>query len=129
VNYHASYEPKRAARTQRWKYIRHYGDRSLPVLPNCDDSPSKSLFLEYGWKQQIQPKEQLYDLVFDPNEKHNLAADPQSTAALTEMRGRMDAWMKRTDDPLLNGPVKAPKGAKVNPADGTSPKEPVVDAN
>src|SRR5271163_3914483 len=24
VNYHASYEPKRAARTRRWKYIRHF---------------------------------------------------------------------------------------------------------
>jgi len=44
------------------------------------------------------------------------------------MRGRMEAWMKRTNDPLLLGKVKAPKGAKVNPADGVSPKEPVVDA-
>jgi N-sulfoglucosamine sulfohydrolase len=43
------------------------------------------------------------------------------------MRGRLDAWMKRTDDPLLKGPVKAPAGAKVNPVDGVSPKEPVVD--
>lgn len=129
VNFHASYEPKRAVRTQRWKYIRRYGDRTIPVLPNCDDSPSKSLFLEYGWKQQIQPKEQLYDLIFDPNEHSNLVENPQYTAALQEMRGRLDAWMKRTDDPLLKGPVKAPKGAKVNPEDGTSPKEPVVDAS
>ena len=41
VNYHASYEPKRAVRTQRWKYIRRYGDRTAPVLPNCDDGPEQ----------------------------------------------------------------------------------------
>ena len=128
VNFHASYEPKRAVRTHRYKYIRRYGDRSVPVLPNCDDSPSKSLFLEYGWKEQIQPKEQLYDLIFDPSEHNNLIASPQHTAIVTEMRGRLDAWMKRTDDPLLKGPIQAPKGAKVNPVDGVSPKEPVVDA-
>ena len=27
VNYHASYEPKRAVRTSRWKYIRRFGER------------------------------------------------------------------------------------------------------
>ncbi|HEY1340740.1 MAG TPA: sulfatase, partial [Bryobacteraceae bacterium] len=50
VNYHAAYEPKRAARTQRWNYIRLFGDRDRPVLPNCDDSPSKDVWLQSGWK-------------------------------------------------------------------------------
>lgn len=129
VNYHASYEPKRAVRTQRYKYIRRYGDRDAPVLPNCDDSPSKSLWLEHGWKNRIEPREQLYDLIFDPGENHNLADDADSAGVLREMRQRLDAWMQRTDDPLLKGPVRAPKGAKVNPVDETSPKEPVVDAS
>jgi hypothetical protein len=31
--------------------------------------------------------------------------------------------MHRTNDPLLNGPVKAPDGAVVNDPDGTSPRE------
>jgi N-sulfoglucosamine sulfohydrolase len=31
VNYHASYEPQRAVRTRRYKYIRRYGDRAAPV--------------------------------------------------------------------------------------------------
>ena len=48
---------------------------------------------------------------------------------LEEMRGRLDGWMKRTADPLLKGPVPAPAGAKVNPVDGISPQEPVVDAS
>jgi hypothetical protein len=44
---------------------------------------------------------------------------------LNEMRSRLDLWMKRTDDPLLRGAVKAPAGAVVNDPDGTSPQEPV----
>jgi arylsulfatase A-like enzyme len=128
VNYHASYEPARAVRTGRHKYIRRYGDRHTPVLPNCDDSPSKSLWLEHGWKERNVPTEELYDLIFDPAEQSNLAASANSLPALNEMRGRLDAWMKRTHDPLLNGPVPAPPGAKVNPVDGISPREPVVDA-
>ena len=76
VNYHASYEPARAVRTERYKYIRRYGDRHTPVLPNCDDSPSKSLWLEHGWKERSVPTEELYDLVFDPAEQSNLARRP-----------------------------------------------------
>jgi arylsulfatase A-like enzyme len=129
VNYHASYEPQRAVRTGRWKYIRRYGDRTNPVLPNCDDSPSKTVWLDHDWRHQPVAGEQLYDLVFDPAEQNNLAPDSRSAAALAEMRGRLDAWMKRTGDPLLKGPVPAPPGAKVNPADGISPQEPVVDAS
>jgi arylsulfatase A-like enzyme len=128
VNYHASYEPQRAVRTQRYKYIRRFGDRTAPVLPNCDDGPSKTVWLNHGWREQAVAREQLYDLIFDPAEQNNLATDPKSAAVLAEMRGRLARWMERTDDPLLKGPVPAPPGAKVNPVDGTSPQEPVVDA-
>jgi N-sulfoglucosamine sulfohydrolase len=123
VTYHAAYEPKRAVRTSRWKYIRRYGDKHTPVLPNCDDGLSKSLWLEYGWKNMVLPNESLYDLIFDPGEQHNLCEDPASREVLTEMRGRLDRWMSRTNDPLLKGPVPAPHGAQVNNPDGISPKE------
>jgi hypothetical protein len=63
-------------------------------------------------------------LVFDPQERRNLAQDPAMSGMLTEMRGRLDAWMLRTNDPLLKGPVKAPAGAQVNDPNGTSPQEP-----
>jgi arylsulfatase A-like enzyme len=124
VNYHAAYEPKRAVRTQRWNYIRKFGGREHPVLPNCDDGLSKDVWIGNGWKSRPDPAEQLYDTLFDPAERYNLAADPTHGAALQEMRNRLDAWMKRTRDPLLEGPVKAPAGAIVNDPDGLSPKEP-----
>ena len=128
VTYHASYEPQRAVRTRRFKYVRRFADRTAPVLPNCDDGPTKTVWLDHGWTQQTVAREQLYDLIFDPAEQNNLAADPKNAAALADMRRRLDAWMRRTDDPLLKGPVPAPSGAKVNPVDQVSPQQPVIDA-
>jgi N-sulfoglucosamine sulfohydrolase len=124
VTYHAAYEPKRAVRTLRFKYIRRFGDRTSPVLPNCDDSLSKDVWLGGGWGEQEMEMESLYDLVFDPNETHNLASDPAMADTLAEMRARLDRWMAETDDPLLHGPVPAPSGARVNDPNGLSPREP-----
>jgi N-sulfoglucosamine sulfohydrolase len=126
VNYHAAYEPMRAVRTQRYKYIRRFGGRRTPVLPNCDDGLSKSVWLEYGWKSRPVPEEELYDLVFDPGEENNLISASNLPAAAAEMRARLDRWMHATNDPLLRGPVPAPHGARINDPDGISPKEPVI---
>jgi N-sulfoglucosamine sulfohydrolase len=123
VNYHAAYEPQRAVRTQRWKYIRRYDGRTHPNLPNCDDGPSKSFWLSRGWRERVVDADQLYDLVFDPNETRNIAADPSSRTALEEMRRRLDRWMHATNDPILRGPIAAPAGAVANDPDGISPNE------
>jgi arylsulfatase A-like enzyme len=124
ATYHAAYEPQRAVRTTRWKYIRRFGDRRTPVLCNCDDSPSKTLFMQYGWKDRFIASEQLYDLIFDPNEACNLVNDPSLSTVLEEMRTRLDHWMRATDDPLLRGPVPAPAGAELNDPDQVSSHDP-----
>ena len=125
VTYHAAYEPQRALRTQRWKYIRRYGDRTTPVLPNCDDGLSKDVWLRHGWRDRPVAPEELYDLVFDPGERCNVAGNPSIAPVLEQMRGRLDDWMRATGDPLLDGPVLAPPGARVNDPHGLSPREPV----
>jgi arylsulfatase A-like enzyme len=126
VNYHASYEPKRAVRTKRWKYIRRFGRYHNTVLPNCDDGPTKALWVENGWGKMVLPTEELYDLMFDSNERNNLAGDPLHQATLQMMRSRLDKWMSTTNDPLLHGPVKAPKGAQVTPDYEISPSDPSI---
>ena len=124
VNFHAAFEPKRAVRTARYKYIRRYDERTTPVLPNCDDSPSKTLWLEHGWAEREFAREQLYDLVFDPNEGHNLADDDRYRDVLKALQARLVSWMEATGDPLLKGGLKPPEGVELNPVDGLSPNEP-----
>jgi arylsulfatase A-like enzyme len=123
VTYHAAYEPKRMVRTRRWKYIRRWGEKETTVLPNCDNSLSKDLYLDAGWSERTHPQEQLFDLLYDPNETNNLAGDPSHLYVLEDMQNRLQNWMHRTDDPLLAGAVPAPKGAKVNDPDGGHPEE------
>jgi len=123
VNYHAAYEPIRAIRTQRYKYIRRYGDKKTPVLPNCDDGYSKQYWLDNNWKDMQLPSEELYDLVFDPNERNNLAGNPLKKEILNRMRGSLDQIMKTSHDPLIEGYIIAPPNAVVNKADDISPNE------
>ncbi len=124
ITFHAAYEPQRAVRTPRWKYIRSFDHHLGPVLANCDDSPSKNALLDYGWKERSRPLEQLYDLIFDPYETCNMANDLSVAIALEDMRTRLDDWMKSTNDPLLHGQVAAPPGTKLNDPDQLSPSAP-----
>src|SRR4051794_16217312 len=97
ATFHAAYEPQRAVRTTRWKYIRRFGDRTRPVLPNIDDSPSKDLWLAHGFAQRPLPREQLYDLLFDPGEAANVASDPAHDAVRADLAARLEAWMEETN--------------------------------
>lgn len=126
VNYHAAYEPMRCVRTARYKYIRRYDSRTSPVLPNCDNGLSKSLWLEHGWRELPPPAEALYDLIFDPAESCNLIRDRRYAPVRKDLRRRLAQWMKATNDPLLKGDVPIPDGAKINDANALSPDEPVL---
>lgn len=120
VNYHAAHEPKRSVRTARHSYIRRIATLGHQVLPNCDNSVSKNLLLESGWRDRSQEPEQLFDLVFDPNEAHNVIGDPAYAEVARTMRDRLDGWMRDTDDPALAGAVDLPNMI-VNPVDADGP--------
>jgi N-sulfoglucosamine sulfohydrolase len=123
--YHAAYEPQRAIRTPRWKLVRRFGERRLPVLPNIDDSPSKELWLRLGYAEREIAPLQLYDLVFDPNEACNLADRPEHAEVARDLGERLERWMRETGDPLLDGPVLPPPGAEVNDPGQRSAADPV----
>jgi N-sulfoglucosamine sulfohydrolase len=128
ATYHAAYEPQRAIRTPRWKYVRRFGDRTEPVLPNTDDGPSKDLWMEHGWPRHLIAPEQLYDLILDPNEQNNLIASAEHGAIAGRLAQRLERWMHHTADPLLDGPVAPPPGAQYNDPDGFSASEPTLTA-
>ena len=123
VNYHCSYEPMRAVRTRRWKYIRRYSSYDHPMLANIDDSPSKTLFLKHGYAGHLVPSEELYDLVFDPIEACNRADDQAMDTVLGGMRRRLDRWMNRTEDPLLSGSVPVSPGGVVSEPTDITPND------
>ncbi len=121
INYHASYEPQRSVRTERWKYIKRFSDREKVVLPNCDQGFSKDVWVEHqDWPYS---QEMLFDLIYDPAETSNLAENPKYKDVLAGLRKQLGGWMHKTNDPLLQGFVVAPTGAKVNDPDGASPQE------
>ncbi len=126
MTWHAAYEPQRAVRTERWKYIRRFGERETPVLANCDDSPSKELLLRYGWAERKVPFEQLYDLIYDPNESANVADDPACAEVLANLQATLLRWMETTEDPLLLGDPAPPSGAEINDPGQLSASEPVT---
>lgn len=123
VNVHAGPEPKRSVRSKRFNYIKLMYSYEKPILPNIDDSPSKEIWLAHGYAERALDRVQLYDLMLDPQERHNVAGDPHYADVLKEMDARLERWMLKTNDPLLNGPLTVPAGAKINPASGHSPGE------
>ena len=128
-NYHAAYEPMRCVRTLRHKYIRRYDNRDRLVRPNVDDNVAKRFLLAAGWDGQERQQEMLFDLLLDPFEMQNLAADPAMAEILADLRGRLERWMRDTGDPLADGAAApAPEGATVNDPDDESPNDPLVPA-
>jgi N-sulfoglucosamine sulfohydrolase len=45
--------------------------------------------------------EEFYDLEYDPDCLHNLIDDPDRREDIQKMRDRLQAWMEKTNDPML----------------------------
>ena len=121
--WHAAYEPQRAIRTDALQVHPPLGGPAPPVLPNTDDGPSKELLLRNGWADSEIPPEQLFDLVHDPNEAHNLVGDPAHAARARRAArpaGGMDARDRR---PAARRPRRpaAGGGASTRPTSARRP--------
>ena len=126
ITFHAAYEPQRAVRTERYKYIRRFENgHEGPVLANIDDSPSKDLLLAHGLADRVQPQEELFDLVFDPNEAANLVADPAHADVLAELseRGSSAGWRRPTTRCCAARSSPLP-GTEINHPAQRSPSDP-----
>jgi N-sulfoglucosamine sulfohydrolase len=125
VTYHAAYEPQRAVRTARYKYIRRFDERHPGrVLANLDDGLTKDVMLANGWADVVPPTESLYDLWLDPAEGTNRIDDPALAGVLSDLKARLLDWMIRTEDPLIKGEVPPAAGTFFNTVDQTSPSDP-----
>lgn len=125
--FHAAYEPMRAVRSERYIYIKRFDQREKLVLPNTDDTPAKDDLLAAGWEQQPRHQEMLYDLYFDPDQRNNLAGRPELKRIEEELRRALQQWMQETRDPVCDGSVPLPTGAKTTDPDAFSPdQEPLI---
>lgn len=121
VTHHAAYEPMRAIRTERYKYIRRFEPRDAPVLPNVDDGQTKTFWHQNGWPQRLYATTQLYDLWCDPAEADNLSGDAQYANVEVDLSARLEVWMRETNDPILDGAMPVPAGGTTTDVDAYSP--------
>ncbi|HEV3387331.1 MAG TPA: sulfatase [Gemmata sp.] len=105
------YYPMRSIRTREYLYIVNYAHQlEFPHAQDLWDSDTWQGILRRGDKFMGErsvdaflhrPKEELYDLTTDPKELKNIATDPSKAKALNELRAKLKAWQKRTNDPWL----------------------------
>ncbi len=100
--------PMRSVRAARYRYIRNYNDRPAPMEGGDQSWVEEVLAMNlpgFRWTAPRVPEE-LYDLVADPTEQTNLAADAASQQILADLRARLDAHMTATADPYLGQPFE-----------------------
>lgn len=106
-----TYDMVRAARDDRFKYIRNeYPDQPYVLhLPFRNRGGTmQELFRLHAegalsgppalWMSDRRPPEELYDTAADPHEIRNLAADPAYGDVLRRMRAATEAWMREIGD-------------------------------
>ncbi len=111
VNWHAYPEPMRSVRTKTHNYVLRMKASDIPRYGNCDSSVTRSFLINNNWNHRDQHAEELYDLVFDPCEIHNVAGDPSYASVLEAMRDRLKTWMEATHDPACAGEIHPWPGA------------------
>jgi len=105
------YYPMRSIRTRKFHYILNLAHHlPYPFASDLFDSPTwqgvlKRQDTKYGSRTVEayihRPREELYDLESDPQEVVNVADHPEHAKVLAEMREKLAAWQKKTNDPWL----------------------------
>jgi N-sulfoglucosamine sulfohydrolase len=105
------YYPMRMVRTRTHKYILNLAHGlEYPHASDLWGSDSWQGILRRGDTMmgsrsvksfRNRPREELYDVAADPAEVKNLAGDPLSERVLNELRAKLAAWRKATNDPWL----------------------------
>ena len=98
--YHDSFDPIRAIRTKEYSYIENYANRPLLDLPwdIADSAPGKAVAPFVG---ELRPERELYDLLEDPGESHNLLgpdATDKAEAIADDLALLLNDWRLKTND-------------------------------
>ncbi|MSU51348.1 MAG: hypothetical protein EXS37_20050 [Opitutus sp.] len=115
--------PIRALRTDDFLYLRNFAPDRWPTggpefissnkTPHgdADGAPIKTFMEEPGNQRKFpvqfalcygkRPIEELYDVRKDPDQIHNLAADPAFRAVCEKLWAQLRAYLEKTDDPRI----------------------------
>lgn len=101
----------RAVRDIRYKYIRNYKpdipysqhNQYMDAMPMLQEmrrmnAEGKLTGAPALWFAPRKPEEELYDCDADPHEIRNLAADPQYSSKLSELRAEHERWKQQYGD-------------------------------
>jgi arylsulfatase A-like enzyme len=106
--FHSYYDPMRAVRAERYKYIRNFETTFQVEVPGDVQLGAIYRTEVQRYVAATHPDIEMYDLTTDPLEQINLAGQPEVTEIERELDRRLWRWMEETGDPLLNGPVPSP---------------------
>lgn len=118
--YHDNYDPMRALRTDRYKYVLNFDAQTLYDV-RIATAP------RYTWFRfpiRKSEREELYDLETDPAEANNLARDPEHQELRERLKAHLARWMAATNDPLLDGPIPSPYHLRISAEMKTLAQEP-----
>ncbi|HET8550237.1 MAG TPA: sulfatase [Bryobacteraceae bacterium] len=121
--------PMRCVRTARHKYILnlHPEFRYTTHIDKAGGRDGRDYFDSWVRKAQSDPAaaavvrryhehpaEELYDVVADPHENRNLAADPKHRRTLENLRQRLRSWMRKQGDEgkVFGNPTKLSRTAQ-----------------
>jgi N-sulfoglucosamine sulfohydrolase len=107
----ADYYPRRTVRNTRYQLIENLlspapnptpgieglAERNAVKVDGMVTSPSKQAIEDYV----KPPRYELFDLKNDPENFTNLAGKPEYKATQDKLQAALDAWRKRSNDPLL----------------------------
>lgn len=107
--YHGRYLPLRSVRTERYRYVRRYGEPQSAMLHfNADQGEAYRVLEQAGCADVPMPAEQLFDLHRDPQELVNLADDPTCAKVLDQLRQSLAGHLDQSDDPALEDAIPKP---------------------
>ncbi|MBI5690263.1 MAG: sulfatase-like hydrolase/transferase [Verrucomicrobia bacterium] len=107
------FDTARSVRDGRWLYVRNYRPHLSWAPPEgySDGSPFRRGLTEAArqgldglgtgataWLAASRPREELYDVVADPFQIHNLAQDPAHAATLAAKRAELRQWQEEIRD-------------------------------
>jgi arylsulfatase A-like enzyme len=105
MSWHDMYNPVRAIRTDRYKYVRNFWHLPKVYLSTDVFASRAGREVRERYGVPTRPYEELYDLRENPQEDESVIYEPDYQDVRLELSRQLHEWMAATDDPLFDGPL------------------------